>query len=943
MFYKRSISAKIILLQLTLVVLVVLASGSVCYQMMKSYLEADEWTHLQSHTKAVANLIDNRLNSIEDTMGRIANSPGLANFIKTSNAHALEEDFAPYRNILPVLSFANTLGEEEVKVTHGDPDHNLINISQSKNFQASKQHPNTLLISKPAWSATLSEDVLDLGFRYVDYFDDFLGYIHATLPVRELQETLEPLRMNNRSFVVVTDQHNTIILSPVTQYLSAQLEKSDTSPELVYTPELREEFNGIYRMMGEESLVSMAIVPKTQWKVFLALPVAEFNRTIDELRNTLIILALLLAVIGSLIARQFSRTLAKPIEILTAATTEIETLSSTQNGDVRQVTSRRVEWKSNDELGRLVGAYNNMLDQLEQSQAELIESQQELDNIVSSMVDALIVTSPDGKIIRINHAVSNMLKYAEEDLLGRQIDSLIAKERDRFSEIVSSDLAAKGASNGTETTLLSKEYLEIPVIFSCSTLLDTEGNQRGIVYVAKDITEHKQAEENLNYLANYDTLTGLPNRMLFLDRLEQSMKRLPWHDRFLAVLFLDLDRFKVVNDSLGHDVGDHLLKEVAERITSCVRDGDVVSRHGGDEFVILLIDINKQSNVIRVAKKILHILEIPFDLGEQEFVATSSIGISLYPGDGDSPQTLLKNADSAMYRAKEAGRNNYQLYTACMNEEAHEQMAMESAIRRGIEQNEFILHYQPQVSLQTGQITGVEALVRWHDPERGLIPPYQFLPLAEETGLIISIGEQVLYQACRLAKAWQDEGLPPITMAVNIAERQFKQIDLPKLVHKVLNETGLSPEYLDLELTEGILMDQVDKATEVLQQLKAMGVRLSIDDFGTGYSSLSYLKRFPLDKLKIDRSFIMDIPSDSDDIAITSAVIQLGKSLDLTVVAEGVEDQQQLAFLHGKECELVQGYFFSRPVPAEEMRNMLKEGRSLDNEVVNLISMNHSI
>ena len=943
MFYKRSISAKIILLQLTLVVLVVLASGSVCYQMMKSYLEADEWDHLQSHTKAIASLIDNRLNSIEGTMKRIANSAGLANYIKTSNGHALEEDFAHYRGTLPILSFVNTQGEEEVKITNGEPDHNLSSISQSDNFQISERQPNTLLVSKPKWSATLSEHVLDLGFRYVDYFDDLLGYIHATFPVRELQRTHEPLSMDNSSFIVITDQYNSIILSPVTQYLSIQLDASDTSPELIAMTESREVFNGMYRIMGEKSLVSMAVIPKTKWKVFIALPVSAFNRTIDELRNTLIILALLLAAIGSLVARQFSRSLAKPIEILTAATTEIETLSSTSKGDVRQAITRRVEWESDDELGRLVGAYNSMLDQLERSQTELFESQQELDNIVSSMVDALIVTSPEGRITRINHAVSNMLDYTEEDILGREINSLIAIERDRFADIVSTDLATKGASNGIETALLNRQYQEIPVIFSCSTLLDTEGNPRGIVYVAKDITEHKQAEESLNYLANYDTLTGLPNRMLFLDRLQQSMKRLPWHDRFLAVLFLDLDRFKVVNDTLGHDIGDNLLKQVAQRISSCVRDGDVVSRLGGDEFVIMLIDISKQSDVTRVAKKILHILEIPFDLGEQKFVATSSIGISLYPGDGDSPQALLKNADSAMYRAKEAGRNNYQLYTACMNEEAHEQMAMESAIRRGIEQKEFILYYQPQVSLQSGKITGVEALVRWDDPERGLIPPYQFLPLADETGLIINIGEQVLYEACRQAKAWLDEGLPPISVAVNIAERQFKQVDLPKLVLHVLNETGLPPGYLDLELTEGILMDQVDKATEVLRQLKAMGVRLSIDDFGTGYSSLSYLKRFPLDKLKIDRSFIMDIPSDSDDIAITSAVIQLGKSLDLTVVAEGVEDQQQLAFLHGKECELVQGFFFSRPVPAEEIHTMLKEGRSLDHEVVKLISMNHSI
>ena len=480
----------------------------------------------------------------------------------------------------------------------------------------------------------------------------------------------------------------------------------------------------------------------------------------------------------------------------------------------------------------------------------------------------------------------------------------------------------------------SREFIRVSESFNmlCATIRlknEQEQQQRELLEqeVAERTSELKCLYEQVKHQSLHDSLTGLPNRVLLHDRMSQTISRLAWHDRLLAVLFLDLDRFKIVNDSLGHSIGDELLTQVAERLCGCVREGDTVSRLSGDEFVIMLNDMAAKSDVTRVADLVLDTISKPFVFEKHEFVVNCSIGIALFPNDGDNPLKLLKKADLAMYEAKASGRNMYRLYDASMDDKLANQLAFEAAMRTGLERGEFILHYQPQVSLETGEITGVEALARWQRADGTLVPPFKFIAIAEETGLIIPMGEHLLYEACKQAKAWIDAGLRPISVSVNIADRQFKQDGLPDLVRKVLQETGLPPQYLELELTEGILMEQVDKATKLLDELKATGINLSLDDFGTGYSSLAYLKRFAIDTLKIDRSFIMDTPDDSDDVAITSAIIEMGKSLQMSVVAEGVENSAQLEFLQTLHCKTVQGYYFSPPVPADEIVPMLKKGQ----------------
>lgn len=397
----------------------------------------------------------------------------------------------------------------------------------------------------------------------------------------------------------------------------------------------------------------------------------------------------------------------------------------------------------------------------------------------------------------------------------------------------------------------------------------------------------------------------------------------------VAVMLIDLDRFKVINDTLGHAIGDRLLQEVAQRLTGCLREGDTVARLGGDEFMLLLPGVEHTKSTIKIVQKILETFKSPFYFNDHELHITTSIGIALYPDDGEDAQTLLKNADTALHRAKEQGRNNYQFYTSTMNATALERLSLEGKLRHALEREEFVVYYQPQVSLSTGQIVGMEALVRWRHPDLGLIPPMKFIPLAEETGLIIPLGFWVLRTACAQNKAWQKAGYPPLRVAVNLSTRLFKQQTFIQVVAQTLHETGLDPDYLELELTEGIIMENIETTITTLKELKKMGVHISVDDFGTGYSSLAYLKRFPIDTLKIDRSFVLDITTDPDDAMIAMLIINVAHHLKLRVIAEGVETKEQLAFLRSHGCDEIQGYLFSRPLPAEEFVRLLQERRTL--------------
>ncbi len=426
----------------------------------------------------------------------------------------------------------------------------------------------------------------------------------------------------------------------------------------------------------------------------------------------------------------------------------------------------------------------------------------------------------------------------------------------------------------------------------------------------------RRVEDMLRHQASHDSLTGLPNRILFDDRLSLALANANRRGEMLAVVFLDLDRFKTINDTLGHAIGDELLQSAAQRLKSCLRAGDTIARWGGDEFTLLLPQITCVQDAAKIAQKILATLKTPFQLKEHELQITTSIGVALAPYDGEDAETLLKNADTAMYSAKQEGKNNFQLYASSMNTEALEHLVLANSLYKALNRDEFVLHYQPQVDVKTGQIIGMEALIRWQHPDLGLLPPNQFVPLAEQTGLIDSIGEWVLETACAQNRAWQLAGLPPVRIAVNLSARQFQQRDFVKTIVGVLAQTGLDPRYLELEITESVAMQDVDFTISVLQAWQEMGIQISLDDFGTGYSSLATLQQFPLDILKIDQVFINNSTTNAKGAAVVKAIVALGHGLNLKVVAEGVETAEQLEFLRAIKCDGIQGYFFSRPIPA---------------------------
>jgi diguanylate cyclase (GGDEF)-like protein/PAS domain S-box-containing protein len=507
--------------------------------------------------------------------------------------------------------------------------------------------------------------------------------------------------------------------------------------------------------------------------------------------------------------------------------------------------------------------------------------------------------------------------------------SIHPEDRDRIVSGIRELIGAGRDNWSDEYRFLRSDGSYAHVLNRGHAVRDAAGKAVRMIGAMTDITMRKEAEEKLAYLAQFDSLTGLPNRHLFRDRLMQAMARAKRTGKAMAVLFIDLDRFKLVNDTLGHGAGDQLLKEATQRLQACMRASDTVGRFGGDEFGAVITDLAKPGDASVVAQKIIDALARPFDLDGHESYVTASIGITLFPTDGEEAGTLIMNADAAMYRAKEQGRNTYQYFTREMNERAMQRVTMESALRRAIERKEFLLHYQPKVKIASGEVCGFEALLRWQHPEQGLVPPLQFIPVLEDTGLIVPVGEWVIGEVCEQIARWRRARFRTPPVAVNLSARQFQQKGLEATVDRALRRSGIAPDLLQFELTESLLMKEPEVAARTLRSLKKLGVALSVDDFGTGYSSLSYLKRFPIDALKIDRTFIRDVTVDADDAAITFAIIGLAHSLKLSVIAEGVETRDQLRFLEAHGCDEMQGFLFSRPVTAEECGHMLREDRKL--------------
>ncbi|MES2370522.1 MAG: EAL domain-containing protein [Pseudomonadota bacterium] len=546
-------------------------------------------------------------------------------------------------------------------------------------------------------------------------------------------------------------------------------------------------------------------------------------------------------------------------------------------------------------------------------------------SIFEHATEGIFQTTPEGRYLNANPALARIYGHASPGELVAHLHDIqrqlyvLPERRAEFVRL----MQTHGVVRNFESQVYRRDGHIIWISENARAVRDADGSVQFFEGTVVDITERKQHEAVLEHQASHDSLTGLPNRSLLRDRIEQAIVKAQRDNHLVAVVFVDLDHFKLINDSLGHHVGDRLLLEVADRLIACVRSHDSVARQGGDEFVLVLTELHEENEILAIVSRLLEIISRPWMDEGQEYGLSCSVGISCYPQDGGDPDALLRCADAAMYKAKESGRSTYHFYTPELNLAISERLELENSLRHALEREEFRVYYQPRIDVASGRIIGAEALIRWDCPGKGIIPPDSFISIAEETGLIIPIGRWILEEACRQNSAWQRAGLPPINVSVNLSPIQFRHTGLVQSVDSALAQAGLDPAFLELELTESFVMHDAERINVAMKALKTLGVDIAVDDFGTGYSSLSYLKRFPVDRLKVDKSFVRDIDSDPDDAAIVRAIITLGHALGLKVVAEGVETLAHLEFLRQHGCDELQGYYFSRPIPALEMEALL--------------------
>jgi diguanylate cyclase (GGDEF)-like protein/PAS domain S-box-containing protein len=552
------------------------------------------------------------------------------------------------------------------------------------------------------------------------------------------------------------------------------------------------------------------------------------------------------------------------------------------------------------------------------------QSMQTLSSAVEQSNSAVLIADNDGMIQYVNPRYMQITGYQATDLVGERAELLFDSDVTDSENRTLWECVRAGQTWEASLSSHRRNGERFWQSVAASPIFDESRNLNHIVLNIEDVSEQRKTHAKMEKLAFYDPLTGLENRRLFKDRLDQCLKQVKRNKLMMSLLFLDLDQFKRINDTLGHDAGDDLLCTVARRIKRCVRETDIVARLGGDEFTILLPELKDSRSAAHVANKILKALSKPIQLGAQEVLVSASIGITMAPDDSLNASVLMRNADLAMYRAKDQGRDNFQFFTDDMNIESVARMSLENELRLAVANDDFVVYYQPQIDLKRKVVCGFEALVRWKHVEFDMIPPDRFIPVAEETGLIVQLGEIVLRKACIQLKQLEASGITDLTVAVNLSARQFRDKNLVNMVKGILAETNLDAKYLELEITESMLMDNIDQAIDILQQLKALGLTVSIDDFGTGYSSLSYLTRLPIDKLKVDRSFVCNLPHDASHMAITTTIIAMAQQLNLDVIAEGVETNEQVEFLMNKHCNVFQGYLFSVPVPAQEIAPCLE-------------------
>jgi len=667
-------------------------------------------------------------------------------------------------------------------------------------------------------------------------------------------------------------------------------------------------------------LASFKRLQHTPWVVIAEYPLARILAPLEQGKHAFRLALLGSTVVVLIVVWLMMYYMMAPLSLFTR---HVETLAESGNEE------KMFHVKGVNEIATLAMAFNSMVVALDSEHDALLESENNFKALAENAHEGMLIVAGFGTIRYFNRQAASLIGQDDTAMQIVSIEQFVpVEERSRFKEYCLRASADELVEPVFECEVLRGDGSTVPVEVTCARTV-WQG-QPAELLVIRDISQRKLAEtllreneERLFFLAHHDNLTELPNRLLCYDRLRQAIARARRAGQLVGLLFIDLDRFKNINDSLGHEIGDMLLREVAKRFSYWVRETDTVARLGGDEFVIILEEIEDARYAAMVAQKLIGILAQPIVVGGHELYISISIGITLFPSDSNDVDGLMKCADIAMYSAKENGRNNYQFYTTKMNRRTREMLDLEGDLRRGLDREQFMLFFQPQFELATGVLVGMEALLRWQHPVRGVVMPDSFIPLAEDNGLIVPLGEWVIHAACRQGKSWQQRGGAPIRVAVNISPRQFRHGNLPKVVSQALEQSGFDPNSLELEITESMIMGNVESAVRIMEELTDMGVRLAIDDFGTGYSSLGHLKHFPISRLKIDKSFIRDISENANDAAIAAAIIALAHSMSLEVIAEGIETEEHLRLLRELGCEQGQGYLFSRPQPAHLLQSLL--------------------
>lgn len=920
----RSIRTKFFGIQFASILLTVVLVCGISLSLLSEYYADSQRGKLEAHAQALAIEAEQLLNQLSTRLKYLETHE----FHRFQRSEVLVKSFTEHRDFFPRLIYFNQQGEQVVKAFNDHFYQNHLTSLSPNTLQSALAHPNEILLSVEEYDADFSAPAVVLTQARIGYFgDEFQGIIQGSLPLAQFNKLFMPRHLDDGVELVLTDAAGKILLHPKAELFLVPLlpSGSDLRRGLSF-PDAKHLDFGQQSIHGIRSYYSYLPLNKYGWYAFAVAPVTQFDGLLQRLIRANIYLSIFGLALGLLLAHLMVRPILVNIGRIQQQTQNLA------QGRLEQ----RVEVESCDELNTLADAVNLLTDKLMYASA----AYDSVDLMLQTVIDPLIICDSTGAIIKTNGAAQELFVVNAADFSGQSLSRYFSQRSPLATRELLGEFIQQPQLKNYETEIQVAGGSLVPVSFSFAHGYEEDGEDRFIVCLFRDISTQKAAEAEISKLAYYDSLTGLPNRSLLHDRLEMVIRhaeRSQGEYKQFAVLFLDLDHFKVVNDTLGHSIGDLLLQSAAQRLKGSLRDADTVSRAlaeasgryegeehvlarlGGDEFIVLLPMLRSAEDAAVVARQIIDDMAKPFILEGHEVVTPASIGLAIYPDDGSDSESLLRCADIAMYHAKEQGRNSFYFYSAEMNEAARERLNIEHHLRQDIENNRgFYLVYQPKVDLQSNRVVGMEVLVRWRNVELGEVSPVRFIPIAEDSGLIVPLGRWILDAACRQLVRWLEQGGEQLKIAVNLSGRQLKQLDLLPMVAGILHETGLDPRLLELELTESMLMETADKTVVLLSQLKQLGLSLAIDDFGTGYSSLSYLKRFPIDTLKIDRSFVRDLEVDRDDAAIIEAIIAMGRTLRMQVVAEGVETEMQFDFLRSKGAHLYQGFLFSAPVSAEE-------------------------